>query len=143
VLAFDQRTGTLLIVEIKTRLQDLGAMERRLGWYERMAWQSALRLGWRPRRTIACVLALASDEVELVVRSHRDVFRLAFPSRFAELARSIRQPDLAFAGRGFALIDPTSRRRDWIIGTSLDGRRSRLPYRDHADAARRAAVSIV
>lgn len=142
VLAFDQRTGTLLIIEIKTRLDDLGALERQLGWYERMAWQSARRLGWWPHRMVACVLALASDEVELVVRSHRDVFRLAFPSRFAQIARSVREPDLAVAGRGFALIDPTSRRRDWIIGTSLDGRRSRLPYRDYADAARRAAVSI-
>jgi transcriptional regulator with XRE-family HTH domain len=69
LLAFDRGTGTLLIIEIKTRIDDLGALERQLGWYERMAWQPARRLGWRPTRLVCCVLALASDDVERVVRS--------------------------------------------------------------------------
>lgn len=34
ILAFDPRTATLVIVEIKTRLDDLGRVERQLGWYE-------------------------------------------------------------------------------------------------------------
>ena len=37
LLAFDPRTQTLLIIEIKTRIDDLGGLERQLGWYERMA----------------------------------------------------------------------------------------------------------
>ena len=39
LLAFDPRTGLLLIVEIKTRLDDLGLVERQLAWYERSAFE--------------------------------------------------------------------------------------------------------
>jgi hypothetical protein len=36
--------------------------------------------------------------------------------------------------RGIALIDPRSRRRDWLIASPLEGRRTLAPYRDSADA---------
>jgi DNA-binding XRE family transcriptional regulator len=139
LLAFDRRTGTLMVIEIKTRLDDLGGLERQIGWYGRMAWQAARRLGWRPTRVVPCVLALASNEVERIVRSHRDLLRLAFPMRAPQIADLVAQPGIDVAGRGFALIDPASRRRDWLIRASVDGRRSRLPYLDYADAARPAA----
>jgi transcriptional regulator with XRE-family HTH domain len=139
LLAFDPRTHTLLIIEIKTRIDDLGGLERQLGWYERMAWQAAQRLGWRPTRVVSIVLAVASDEVERVVRSHRELFRVAFPMRAPQIGGLFARADADFTGRGFALIDPSSRRRGWLIRTSIDGRRSRLPYRDYADAARPAA----
>jgi hypothetical protein len=45
LLAFDRRTGTMLILEIKTRLSDLGAIERQIAWYERMGmatWHESL-----------------------------------------------------------------------------------------------------
>jgi transcriptional regulator with XRE-family HTH domain len=142
LLAFDPRTRTLLIIEVKTRLDDLGALERQLGWYERMAWQSARRLGWRPTRVVTIVLALASDEVERVVRAHRQLIDVAFPMRVPQIADLLAEPGRAFVGRGLALIDPSSRRRDWLIRTSLDGRRSRLPYRSYGDAVRPAAASI-
>lgn len=140
LLAFDPRTGALLVIEIKTRLDDLGALERQLSWYERMAWQPARDRGWRPRRLHSVVLALASDEVDRVVRTHHDLIRIAFPFPVAEL---LMQPESRASGsRGLALIDPASRRRDWLIRTSIQGRRSRLPYRDYAGASRPAADSI-
>ena len=142
LLAFDRRTGTLLVIEIKTRLDDLGALERQLGWYERMAWEAARRLGWRPLRVQVCVFALASDEVEAVIRTHRDLIRLAFPVRSRALMAVIGGSRVDTQGRGLALIDPSSRRQDWLIATSLDGRRSRLPFRIYADAVRPAASSI-
>lgn len=142
LLAFDPRTATLLVIEIKTRLDDLGALERQIGWYERMAWDAARRLGWRPRRTEVIVLALASDEVEEVIRAHRDLIRLAFPVRSKAIQAVIRGSGVKHDGRGLALIDPSSRRHDWLIATWLDGRRSRLPYRSYADAVRPAAASI-
>lgn len=142
LLAFDHRTGTLLIIEIKTRLEDLGALERQIGWYERMAGQAARRLGWRPVRVVSCVLALASDEVERVVRDHRDLLALAFPVRAAEILAALHVPVSWPAGRGIALVDPASRRTDWMIRTSVDGRRSRLPYAGYSEAARPAAASI-
>lgn len=139
LLAFNARTGTLLIIEIKTRIEDLGGLERQLGWYERMAWQAARRLGWRPTRIVSIVLALASEEVERVVRSHREWLGLAFPMRAPQITELMARPESTIAVRGFALIDPSSRRRNWLIKTSLEGRRSALPYADYADAIRPAA----
>jgi len=139
LLAFDRRSGTLLIVEVKTRLLDLGALERQLAWYERSARQPALALGWRARRSALVVLALASEEVDRVVRAHRDLLSFAFPIRAREIARGLADPALLTSERGLALIDPASRRANWLIRTSVDGRRSRLPYADYADAIRPAA----
>jgi transcriptional regulator with XRE-family HTH domain len=99
LLAFDQRTRTLLIIEIKTRLDDPGALERQLGWYERMAWQPARRLGWRPTRVVSIVLALASDGVERVVRAHRDLLAMAFPRRAHEVAGCLEDPTRFRPGR--------------------------------------------
>lgn len=135
LLAFDPRTQTLLIIEIKTRLDDLGAIERQLAWYERMAWQPARARGWRPVRVVSCLLALASDEVERVVRAHRDLMAIAFPLRAAAVMSGTTRP----GDRGFALIDPASRRKEFLIRTSVDGRRSRLPYATYADAVLPAA----
>lgn len=138
LLAFDPRTRTLLIVEIKTRIDDLGGIERQLTWYERVAYESAIRLGWSARHTSSWLVALASDEVDTVLRANAPVIDQGFPVRSVEmLAMASGQLPWPMTARGLALCDPASRRRDWLIRTRLDGRRSELPYRDYADAARR------
>ena len=138
LLAFDPRTGILLVVEIKTRLDDLGAIERQLGWYERSAFEVANRLGWQPRTVVGWLLALASDEVEGVLRSNRDLMARAFPSRAQEMS-SLLETGALPGGRGVALIDPIRKRRAWLIPSHVDGRRSGAPYRGYADAAGRLA----
>jgi len=145
VLAFDPRTATLVIIEVKTRIDDVGAIERQVGTYERAASAVAASLGWQPRRIDSWLVALASDEVERAVRANRDVLARAFPGRAIEM-RTILDPNATPGaahgpGRGLALIDPRSRRRDWLIPTRADGRRSAAPYRDYADAARRFEVA--
>ena len=136
LLAFDQRTGTMLIIEVKTRLDDLGAIERQLAWYERSAMDLAGRAGWRPRRVYPWLLALASDEVDAAVRANREVFQVGFPSRALAMTALVdgRFPPGPL-GKGLALIDPSSRRRDWLLRCRVDGRRSPAPYRDYVDAA--------
>lgn len=124
-----------MIIEVKTALDDLGGLERQISWYERMAWQAARQFGWKPQRTVSIVLGLASEDLERVVRVHREVLAVGFPVRATTIATLVSRPATAITGRGFALIDPASRRRDWLLRTSLDGRRSRLPYRDYAAAA--------
>lgn len=52
VLACHPGTGVLLVIEVKTEIHDLGAMERTLGWYERESWAAARRLGWHPRKVV-------------------------------------------------------------------------------------------
>jgi hypothetical protein len=137
LLAFHEPTGTLLVIEIKTRLDDVGGIERSMDWHVREARRAARRLGWRPSRTAGYLLVLASDEVEDALRQHRLVWDRAFPKRATQLASAIVRPALA-AGRGLALIDPRSHRHDWLIRTRIDGRRSDAPYRDYADCMSRS-----
>ena len=47
LLAYHPGTGTLLVIEVKTRLDDIGGLERSLDWYTRVASAAARRLGWR------------------------------------------------------------------------------------------------
>ncbi len=139
LLAFDPTTSTLLIIEIKTRLDDLGAIERQIGWYERSAHDVAIRIGWRPRRFASWLLILASEEVESALRFNRESIARVFPVRAREMARVVSRAGRSGPGRGIAVIDPRSRRRSWLIPTRIDGRRSTSPYASYADAARRLA----
>jgi transcriptional regulator with XRE-family HTH domain len=143
LVAYDPRTRTMLIVEIKTRLDDIGLLERQVAWYERTGPAIASRLGWRPVRILTWVLVLASDEAESVMQTDREVLALSFPGR-APVMQSIVEGVVPeggdAAGRGqraIALIDPASRRRRWLMKSRSDGRRSAAPYRDYADAAAR------
>ncbi len=137
--AFDPRTATLVLIEIKSRLDDFGAAERQIGWYERHGSEAARRLGWRPRHQASWLLALASDEIELALRRASEAVDHAFPGRSDAIQRTI-AGEGAPARRALALIDPASRRRAWLLRTRLDGRRSAAPYRGYADAADRAAA---
>lgn len=141
LLAFDPRTGTVLVIEIKTRLDDLGAVERQLGWYERAAWDRARDLGWAPRGVHSWLLVLASDEVERVLLGNRPYLQAAYPARAREMGLMLASGvSSTTAGRGLAMIDPASRGREWLIRSRSDGRRSPARYIDYADAARRAAA---
>jgi transcriptional regulator with XRE-family HTH domain len=141
LLAFDPRSRTLIIIEVKTRVDDIGAVERQIGWYERGAYQVAASLGWKPRRTLSWLLLLASDEVESQISLHRHLLKRAFPARAREMRAIVRDGYFLSNIRGLALIDPTSRRADWLVSTRSDGRRSATPFRDYADAARRLSMS--
>lgn len=131
LLAFDPTSGALLLIEIKTRVDDIGGLERQLGWYERSAPDLARERGWSARSIRSVVLLLASEEIERTLLADRDLLGMAFPLR-----DDVLQPTEVI-GRGLALIDPRRRRRDWLMRSRLDGRRSVAPYRDYADAATR------
>ena len=140
LLAFDPRTRTLLIIEVKTRLDDLGEIERQLGWYERTATVTAIALGWKPRIVQTWLLMLATEDVDASIQMNRDVLARAFPLRAPSMLAVVAGSVGPAGVRGLALIDPSSRRRDWLIRTRPDGRRSPAVYRDRADAVRRFAT---
>ena len=141
LLAYDPRSRTLLVIEVKTRLDDVGAIERQLGWYTRSAQDVARRLGWAPRRVVPWLLALASDECDLRLRADAELMGRAFPVRAPSMLELALAPSSDWpGGRGVAMIDPSSRRRDWLIPARIDGRRRPAPYRDYADAAARLWV---
>jgi len=126
------RSGIVLVIEIKTEIHDLGALERTLGWYEREAWAAARRQGWRPRIVVGGVILLATDVNDAVLRENAATFRLGFPVRFRELGAVVSEGRLERRGRFVAMVDPESRRAAWIRPTALDGRSGPAPYRDYA-----------
>lgn len=139
LLAFDQRSRSVLIVEIKTELDDLGRIERTLSWYERDGWAAARRLGWRPARTAAWLLVLATEVNDDRIRANRELLANAFPARAAEGLAALAAPAATAPSRLLALVDPRSRRRQWLIRCRIDGRRSLAPYLDYAGFMRRSS----
>jgi DNA-binding XRE family transcriptional regulator len=138
LLAFDPRTRTLLVIEVKTRLDDLGAVERQLGWYERSGLRLAREWRWRADRVAGWLIALASDEIDRAIRANSEALGAAFPMRADDMTRVPGGRLLPGpSSRGVALIDPSSRRREWLLKSRSDGRRTAAPYRGYADAARR------
>jgi len=81
VVAFDRASGTLIVIELKTAIDDLGAVERQVTWYERNALAVARRFGWSVRRVRSWLLVLASDDADATIRTNREVLRSAFPGR--------------------------------------------------------------
>jgi transcriptional regulator with XRE-family HTH domain len=137
VLAYHAATGWLLVVEIKTEIHDLGAIERSLGWYEREARIAAGRLGWHPKRSIGCLLLLATAANDVRVSGNRDSFVAGYPVRARDLTNLVDAgTDLASPGRAVAMIDPLSKRKAWLRPLRLDGRRSAAPHADYADFMR-------
>jgi transcriptional regulator with XRE-family HTH domain len=142
LLAFDLRTGTLLVIEIKTTIDDLGALERQVGWYERVARRVSLDRGWRPRRIVTWVLVLASEQNELAMTRNRGVFGRAFSVDVALMQALLDDPGSNWpGGRALASIDPGRRRRTWLVRPRMRGGRTASPYRDYRDAAASLAVT--
>lgn len=136
LLAFDPRTGTLLVIEIKTTIDDLGALERQVGWYEQVARRVSLDRGWRPRRIVTWLLVLSSEQNELAITRNRDVFDRAFGVDVASMQAVLEDPGSNWpGGRALALIDPRRRRRAWLVRPRMRGGRTVPRYRDYRDAA--------
>jgi len=144
VLAWHPITRWLLVIEIKTEVHDLGAIERALGWYEREAWAAARRRDWHPRRAAGCLLLLATDVNDVRARANRAPLAEGFPRRATEL-RCLVAGEISVdeasglqldRGRWLAMIDPLSRRRAWLRPLGIDGRRSPAPHVDYADFMR-------
>ena len=142
ILAFHPGTRRLLVIECKTELLDVGAIERQLGWYEREAPAIASRLGWRPTSVFGCLVVLDTVSNLDRVRANRVTFDLDFAVRAAALLRVLNAEDFKLQARpgaplrGLAMADPLSRRSNWLVHTSLDGRRSTPRYLDYADFMR-------
>jgi len=144
VLAYHPVERALLVVEVKTLIDDIGEIERALSTYERGAWAAARERGWRPRAMTGCLLALWTAAVDARVVANRSVFEVGFPIGARMLARMVADPsEIPPRGaRGFALIDPFSRRADWLRRTRLEGRRTTAPYADYADFVRRLPAGV-
>jgi transcriptional regulator with XRE-family HTH domain len=136
-LAFRESDQALVVEETKTQIDDLGAIQRSLGFYEREATGVARRLGWRPRRIVVLLVALDTDDVARNLRNSREAAAAAFPADPRATAAWLRDPGSP-APRGWTLgvVDPGSRRHDWLRPSALVSRH-RPPYVDYRDASAR------
>ena len=134
ILAFHAATGTLLVGEIKTELHDIGELQRTLAWYEREAWASARRLGWTARRVVVVLFVLSTRENDQRVEQNSELFAQTWPLRSRTLTHWLADPPKETKREwGFVLIDPLSRRRKWLQGARLDGRKTPATYADYRD----------
>lgn len=137
ILAFHPASGMLLVIEVKTEVQDLGAIERSLSWYRREAHRAARRLGWHTKSIGSALVILQSRVNDDRAVASGEAFASGFPARAAAL-QAVIDGDAEMGGRQFlAMVDPRSRRSAWLRATRSDGRRTPAPYIDYIDATRR------
>lgn len=86
-VAFPPPTGTLLMVEVKTRLGDVQDMLGRLDIKARLGPQIARQLGWPvPVRVVPCLVIADGRTARRIVASHAELF-----ARFTLRGRAARQ----------------------------------------------------
>jgi hypothetical protein len=137
ILAYRASDRTLLVIEIKTEVHDAGSLLRTVGWYRREAWTAGRRLGWRPARLAAGLILLASAANDESVRRQLGLLSEAFPGGAPEFARLVEAPAGTIPSGAIAMIDPRSRRAEWLRSTRPHGRRAAAPYATYRDAAER------
>ncbi|MEO5940246.1 MAG: hypothetical protein ABIQ76_05100 [Candidatus Limnocylindrales bacterium] len=136
LLAYRVVDRALLSIEFKTEVDDLGRIQRTMGWYEREAWTAARQLGWRPRSARSALLVLCSAENDARIQANRSMLLRSFPGRAAEMGAWFADSAAPIgAWPGIAMIDPRSRRSAWLRPSMSDGRRSAAPYSDYRAAA--------
>jgi transcriptional regulator with XRE-family HTH domain len=105
-LAFDARTGTLLVVELKTGIFEVGRTVSKLDEKARIAAAEARRFGWHVRRVVVALVVADSTTNRRRVEAHAAAFgRFSFRGR--EALAWLRRPDGVPRG-GLLLFVPLS-----------------------------------
>ena len=137
LLAFDPAARRLLVIEVKTELRDLGALQRQLGWYARAAWTAARPYGWHPASSHAVLLVLETAANDAFLLANREAIDQAFPIRGRALVEVVdRTARRAAGGWGLGMLDPRTRGTRWLRALRMDGRRTAAPYQDYAGFVR-------
>jgi transcriptional regulator with XRE-family HTH domain len=101
ILAFHPATGSLLVVEVKTVVPDIGGMLSVLSRKVRLASQIARERGWVVRN-VSQLLVLAEDTTSRRrVALHAATFVNAFPSRTVAVKAWLRAPTGTLSGLMF------------------------------------------
>jgi transcriptional regulator with XRE-family HTH domain len=137
ILADHPAHRALLVIEVKTVLDDAGRLLRTLGWYTRRSREAAVARGWRPTQITRLVAVLATDEVDARIGANRELLGRELPGEPDAMLDWLGDPSRSVPVGTVALIDPLGRRRRWLRRPRGMGRRSPAPYRDYADAATR------
>ena len=91
VLAWHAATATLLIIEVKTRIDDLQAALASFGRKLRLLPRIAARdLTWEPSTTVPILVMLDTRQNRDLVARHQATFDAVWPARTVAVARTIR-----------------------------------------------------
>lgn len=129
ILAFDPITGTLLIVEVKTVVPDIGGMLATIDRKVRLAPELARARGWDVRSVARLLVLPEASTVRRRIADHEATFQNAFPARNVEVNRWLRAPLGPMSGLLFqstAHRDGTRRQ-----GASRGPGRRERPTHDH------------
>ncbi|MFL5869454.1 MAG: multiprotein-bridging factor 1 family protein [Solirubrobacterales bacterium] len=136
ILAFHRPSATLLVIEVKTEIHDLGEIQRTLDWYESNARPAARAKGWPVTRVCGALLVLATRAADERARENRDLIRLGFPGDVDDLIGFVADPSSTpHWQRVIASIDPLARSRRWLRPLAVDRRRRPSPHADYAAVA--------
>jgi hypothetical protein len=105
VLAFHPRTGSLLVIELKTQLVDVEGLLTVVDRYRRLAPRLARERGWQVRSVSACVLLRDTRSNRRGLADHATVLRAAFPSDGRTLRRWLTNPVGAISALAFLSYD--------------------------------------
>ena len=98
ILAFHPATGSLLVVEIKSVVPDLGAMLGTLDRKVRVAAEVARGRGWHVRSVSRLLVLPADRTARRRIAFHASVFDAALPVRTSAVRRWLDRPQGALAG---------------------------------------------
>lgn len=103
LLAWHAASRTLLVIEIKTEIVDVGELLMVIDRKVRLAPEIARGRGWQPRHVASWVVLAEGPTNRRRLAAHAAVLRAAFPSDGRRMRHWLRQPTPPPAGRVAAL----------------------------------------
>jgi Holliday junction resolvase-like predicted endonuclease len=92
ILAFEPSSGTLLVIEVKTVVPDVGGMLATVDRKVRLARGIAAARGWMARSVGRLLVVPEASTARRRVEEHAATFDNAFPARNVEINRWLRAP---------------------------------------------------
>jgi transcriptional regulator with XRE-family HTH domain len=102
----------LLVVEVKSRVVDVQDLLSSVDRKERLAFDLARPLGWRPLLRATLLILPAEHQARSAVARHPALFEAAFPSRGRKVRAWLRHPEGDLRGIWFVPINTPGDRRN-------------------------------
>jgi Helix-turn-helix. len=123
LVAWHAATRTLLVIELKTELVDIGELLGTFDRKRRLAWRVAATLGWRPETVGVALLIREGRTNRRRVAMHEHTLRAAMPDDGRRLRAWLAAPAGPVAALGFV----PDRQRATVRRGSATTRRVRVP----------------
>jgi transcriptional regulator with XRE-family HTH domain len=105
ILAFDPQSRTVLVIEVKSVVPDIGGLLATLDRKVRLAPDIARQRGWRSARVARLLVLPDASTARRRVSDHASTFANAFPTRSVGVQAWLRSPTTALSGLIFLSDD--------------------------------------